>query len=248
MELQNNKKHLGDNPLVSIIIVTFNAGEHLKHCLDSILGQQFKNIEIVIKDGGSTDDTMFIAEAYKEHIGCYKSAPDNGIYDAMNGAVKLAHGKWLYFLGADDRLETGFSAMCDLLKDENTIYYGDCITDNGFFGGKFSAYKLTKSFMCQQAIFYPAVVFEKYSYDVRFPVYADLALNIKCWGDNEIKKHYYALTIAWYNLTGFSSDPKDDLFKKEKQLLIKANLPRLVYMRFLYKRWKEQRKPGSDFY
>ena len=246
--MAGNKDGAKSNPLVSIIVVTFNAGNYLKDCLDSILGQQFKNLEIIIKDGGSTDDTPSIVKAYEKHIAIYESTPDAGIYDAMNRAIKLAHGKWLYFLGADDRLESGFSAMCNLLKDENTIYYGDCITDEGFFGGKFSAYKLTKSFMCQQAIFYPAVVFEKYNYDVRYPVYSDLALNIKCWGDIEIKKQYYALTIAWYNLTGFSSAPKDDLFKKEKQSLIKTNFPRLVYLRYLYKRWKEQRKPGSDFY
>lgn len=246
--MAENNDQAKSNPLVSIIVVTFNAGKYLKDCLDSILKQECKDMEIIIKDGRSTDDTPAIVKTYEQHIAIYESAPDAGIYDAMNRAVKLARGKWIYFLGADDRLENGFSAMCNVLKDQNTIYYGDCITDNGFFGGKFSAYKLTKSFMCQQAIFYPAVVFEKYSYDTRFPVYADLALNIKCWGDDEIKKHYYPLTIAWYNLTGFSSAPKDDLFKQEKQSLIMANFPKVVYLRYLYKRWKEQRKPGSDFY
>jgi len=246
--MAENNDQAKSNPLVSIIVVTFNAGKYLKDCLDSILKQAPKDIEIIIKDGGSTDDTASIVKVYEQHISIYESIPDAGIYDAMNRAVKLAHGKWIYFLGADDRLESGFSAMCNQLKDNSTIYYGDCITDKGFFGGRFSAYKLTKSFMCQQAIFYPAVVFEKYSYDVRFPVYADLALNLKCWGDDEIKKQYHPLTIAWYNLTGFSSAPKDDLFKQEKQSLIKANFPKVVYLRYLYKRWKEQRKPGSDFY
>ncbi len=244
-EIKDQSKN---HPLVSIILVTFNAGSYLKDCLDSILKQAYKNIEIVIKDGGSTDNTPSVVKEYERYITIYETSPDSGIYDAMNQAIKLANGRWIYFLGADDRLEVGFSHMCNLLKDENTIYYGDCVTDNGFFGGKFSAYKLAKSFMCQQAIFYPAVVFEKYNYDTRFPVYADLALNIKCWGSDEIKKQYYPLTIAWYNLTGFSSAPKDDLFKNEKQALIKANFSTLVYLRYLYKRRKEQRKPGSDFY
>jgi glycosyltransferase involved in cell wall biosynthesis len=237
-----------NKPLVSIIIVTFNAGKHLKGCLDSIFEQKCEGLEILIKDGGSTDDTLSIIEAHKSRISYFESSADAGIYDAMNNAVKKAKGRWLYFLGADDRLLEGFSALCAKLKDEHAIYYGDCVTDNGFFGGKFSNYKLTKAFMCQQAILYPAVVFEKYHYDTRFKVFADLALNIKCWGDNAIKKRYYAITIAWYNLSGFSSDPKDDLFKQEKQLLIKNNMSRIVYLRFLYKRWKEQRKPGSDFF
>ncbi len=244
----NNMDEIAGKPLVSIIIVTFNAGNDLKNCLDSIFNQKSEEFELIIKDGGSTDDTLKIVKAYKSRIAYYESSKDAGIYDAMNLAVKHANGKWIYFLGADDRLMDGFSTMCSKLKQQDTIYYGDCVTDDGFFGGKFSAYKLTKAFMCQQAIFYPALVFEKYSYDTRFPVYADLALNIKCWGDSEIKKQYYAITIAWYNLTGFSSVPKDDLFKQEKQILIKKNMGRLVYLRFLYKRWKEQRKSGSDFY
>lgn len=239
---------ISGKPLVSIIIVTFNAANYLKKCLDSIFERKSEGIELVIKDGGSTDDTLKILAAYKNRVAYFESSKDAGIYDAMNLAVKHARGKWIYFLGADDRVLEGFDAMCSKLKHENTIYYGDCVTDNGFFGGKFSSYKLTKAFMCQQAIFYPAKVFKKYSYDTRFPVYADLALNIKCWGDKEIEKQYYAITIAWYNLTGFSSVPKDDLFKREKQILIKENMSRLVYLRFLYKRWKEQRKPGSDFY
>jgi len=242
MESQINK------PLVSIIIVTFNAGAYLNDCLNSIFDQKFEGIEIIIKDGGSTDDTLSIVETHKNRISWFESSKDEGIYDAMNQAVKKANGRWVYFLGADDRLLEGFAAMCTKLKDVYTIYYGDCVTDNGFFGGKFSNYKLTKAFMCQQAILYPAVVFEKYNYDTRFRVFSDLALNIKCWGDRAIRKKYYPITIAWYNLSGFSSDPKDELFKQEKQLLIKNNMGPVVYLRFLYKRWKEQRKPGSDFY
>lgn len=235
-------------PLVSIIIVTLNAGKYLRECLDSVINQSYKHFEIIIKDGQSTDDTLNIVADYKEYVSNFSSSKDRGIYDAMNQAVKQATGKWIYFLGSDDKLLTGFSQVCEQLIQEKTLYYGNCITENGTFGGKYSAYKLAKYSVCQQAILYPARVFQKYQYSLQYPVFADYALNLQCWGDREFKKEYIDVDICWYNLTGFSATSKDELFKHDKPQIIKQSMGWLMYIRFLYKRRKEQRRPGSNFY
>jgi glycosyltransferase involved in cell wall biosynthesis len=237
-----------DQPLVSIIIVTYNAGKYLKECLDSIINQPFIQFELIIKDGCSTDNTLEILEDYKNYINKIDSTADKGIYDAMNAAVKYAQGKWIYFLGADDRLLFSFSDFCIELNHTNTLYYGNCITANGVFGGSYSKYKLAKYSICQQAIFYPANVFNKYTYDTKYRVFADYALNLQCWGDSTIKKQYLNIDVAWYNLTGFSAVAADDVFKKDKPRLIKNSMGWLMYLRFLYKRRKEQKRPGSNFY
>jgi len=234
--------------VLSVLIVTFNAGAYLEDCLLSVIKQHFGEIELIIKDGGSTDGTLSIVRQFEKHIAYWESSADKGIYDAMNIAVTKARGKWIYFLGADDWLLDDFSPMCHKLQHEHTLYYGDCVSEKGILGGEYSAYKIAKYAICQQALFYPAPVFKKYQYDTTYKVFADYALNLQCWGDQGIKKQYYPLKVAWYNLFGFSSVANDDWFKQQKPLLIRKSMGWLMYLRFLYKRRKEQRRPGSNFY
>ena len=246
--MENSKQVKGTRPLISIIIPSFNSANVLKDCLLSVINQPEKNIELIIMDGGSTDGTLTILKEFEKDIAIMVSEPDKGIYDAMNKGIIRATGRWIYFMGADDRLLPGFSEMAKLLKDDDTIYYGDVASDGNMLQGAFSAYRLAKFCMNHQTIFYPAKVFKKYSYSNRYKVYADYALNLQCWGDSTIKKQHYPIKVVWYNLTGFSATTDDVLFKKEKHMLIKQSMGWLMYLRFLYKRRKEQSKPGSNFF
>lgn len=235
-------------PLISIIIPTFNAAGVLRECLLSIIKQPEKNIELIVMDGGSTDGTLSLIKEFESDITYWVSEPDRGIYDAMNKGIAKATGKWFYFLGADDRLLPGFSEMTALLKNEQTLYYGDVAADNEMLNGPFSKYRLAKYCMNHQTEFYPALAFKKYSYNLRYKIYADYALNLQCWGDDAIKKQHYSIKVVWYNLTGISSIQNDELFKKEKPALIKQSMGLIIYLRYLLKRSKEQNKPGSNFF
>ena len=96
----NNSK----NPLVSIITVVYNAEEFLEETILSVLNQDYKNIEYIIIDGGSTDLTLDIIKKYHEKIDIFVSEDDKGIFDAMNKGIGLANGEWLNFLNAGDVL------------------------------------------------------------------------------------------------------------------------------------------------
>lgn len=89
---------------ISIIIATFNAAKTLQRCLDSIVPQLTDEAELILVDGGSKDSTNKIIDSYGDKIAVHISEPDKGIYDAWNKGVKLAHGKWVAFIGADDTL------------------------------------------------------------------------------------------------------------------------------------------------
>ncbi|MFT3705739.1 MAG: glycosyltransferase family 2 protein [Agriterribacter sp.] len=232
---------------ISIIIATYNAGDYIRECLSSISSwQKSEAIEIIAVDGGSTDNTLQILKEYKGNI-TWTSEPDKGIYDALNKGAAMATGRWLYFLGSDDRLLPGFEEMASKLKDENTIYYGD--TEAFYTGnkpsfeilhGRFDAYRLAKYCINHQAVIYPAKVFSKYHYNLRYKVFADYALNIQVWGDKSFKKMYYPINIAAYHMGGFSSVQKDEAFKKDKPALIKKYMGWGMYFRFLYKRYKKK--------
>lgn len=233
--------------VVSIIIVTRNAEKFVQACIDSIVAQTYKNIELIIFDGASTDSTVELLRANDAHISYWQSEPDEGIYEAMNAALKKANGNWYYFLGIDDVLLPGFSELARLLRKENTLYCGDCITDKGDkLDGNFKAYKLTKMNISHQAIFYPASVFKKYMYQPKYRIYADYVLNIQCWGDPKFAIKYYPIFIACYHSGGFSSTRFDKLFEQDKLQLVKKYLNIFDYARYRLKLWKQRRKERKE--
>lgn len=91
-------------PRVSIITATYNADAFLADCIESIIDQTYPCIELIIIDGGSTDNTLSIIEHYRKHINFFVSELDRGIYDAWNKGLAVATGDWIAFVGADDIL------------------------------------------------------------------------------------------------------------------------------------------------
>lgn len=92
------------NKLISIIIATYNAETFLQKCLNSIIPQLNENIELIIIDGGSSDNTVQIINNYVQYIQYTISEPDLGVYDAWNKGISVAKGNWIMFVGADDVL------------------------------------------------------------------------------------------------------------------------------------------------
>jgi glycosyltransferase involved in cell wall biosynthesis len=91
-----------NEPLITVITSTLNAERYLPTAIRSIREQNYKNIEYIVVDCASTDGTVDILRANEDIIDCWLSESDDGIYDAWNKAIKLSHGEWLAFLGADD--------------------------------------------------------------------------------------------------------------------------------------------------
>jgi len=227
---------------VSIIIVTFNAAKTLQACLDSIYSQKYPNIEIVVIDGKSTDDTVKILEANTDKIGFWKSEPDKGIYDAMNKGLDHATGDWIYFLGSDDTLLDDFSSLCLELKEPGAFYYGSVLSRGEKRSGMVSEYYQAKIGIYHQAIIYAASIFKKYRFNPRYKVSADYALNMQCWKDKTIPFVFKDYIIADFNHTGVSSSGPDDSFFKDKSTLIRKNFGNRIWMRYLFRRLKEKLK------
>lgn len=227
-------------PLVSIITVVRNDEHYIQRCIDSVFNQKYKSIEHIIIDGKSTDGTIEIIERNKDKLSFWLSEPDEGIYDAMNKAVKYAKGKWILFLGSDDILLEGFSEMAKRLTNKNTFYYGRVIYQGRIHHGEYDKYSLAHNNICHHAIFYPKIVFKKYHYDVNYKIYADYILNLKCWKDKEIPFQYYDIVISEFNHTGVSATTPDPLFTKNRLMLIKEQLGLKVYTHYKWFLFKEK--------
>lgn len=236
--------------LISIIIATYNAEKYIEACLNSICEHTGVSIEVVVMDGGSTDQTLGILSKFKNSKLKWRSEADGGIYDALNKGVQIAGGKWIYFMGADDRLLPGFTALANKLDDEDTVYYGNSVpfyedgaTDSyGLLTGPFNSYRLSKYCMNHQSILYPREAFNTYQYELKYKVYADYAFNIRLWGDKTFKKKFYPIDIVSYNMGGFSAGNEDSLFNNEKSMLIRNNMGPKVFLRYLVRSYKDRLK------
>jgi len=87
---------------VSIVTVAYNAASTIKDTIESVLSQKGIDLEYIIVDGGSKDDTVQIIESFGAKIHKFISEPDKGIYDGMNKGVKMASGDIVGILNSDD--------------------------------------------------------------------------------------------------------------------------------------------------
>ena len=175
---------------ISIITVTYNAASVLKRTLDSVKAQSWQQIEHLIIDGASKDETISMAETYKAQC-LYEvvilSEPDKGLYDAMNKGLRLATGDYLVFLNAGDTLHAAntLETIVSSAQPLPGVLYGDtAITDEQ---GNFlhlrrlrPPKKLSwKSFrqgmlVCHQAFYALTDIAKNLPYDPRYRYSADV--------------------------------------------------------------------------
>jgi glycosyltransferase involved in cell wall biosynthesis len=220
-------------PKVSIVCVTLNAAGKLPGLLLSIANFKTADTELVIIDGNSTDGTVDILNQNNGLIDFWLSEPDTGIYEAMNKAINHLKGQWILFLGADDSLADEFAKILPLLCNPATIYYGNVFYYGKPFSKTYTDYYLTKLNICHQCIFYPKEVFNKYVFDLKYPVYADYYLNLRCWYDTDFKFVHLPFFAAYFAEGGFSSYTVDGQFETDRDWLFKQYLKPVSYYRYL---------------
>ena len=91
-------------PLVSLVTPSFNQGAYLEATITSVLEQEYPNIEYMVIDGGSTDDSVGILQRYSDRLAYWVSAPDDGQADAINLGYRRATGKYVSWINSDDLL------------------------------------------------------------------------------------------------------------------------------------------------
>ena len=135
---------MNEQPLVSIITPSFNQARYIEATIHSVLSQDYPNIEYIIVDGGSTDETVEIIKKHEGRIAWWVSEQDKGQTDAINKGFGRAKGQILAWLNSDDTYEPGaISAAVKYLQGhpEVGMVYGDCnfINEAGHVIGKFGA-------------------------------------------------------------------------------------------------------------
>ena len=202
--------------LFSIITPTYNCGQKLERTIESVLTQNPELFEYLIVDGASTDETIKVIEQYGNAVRLI-SERDQGIYDAFNKGIAATTGKYLYFLGAGDRLRPNILAQIkEFIPDSApTLLYGNiyfCNEDSGYVVD-YARFNLRVSNICHQAIFYERTIFAlEGRYELKYATFADWALNLKCFANPGIKKKVVPLLVAEYEGGGLSARQRDRAF------------------------------------
>ncbi len=113
---------------ISIITVCFNSEKTIRDTIESVLSQSYPDVEYIIIDGLSKDNTMSIVSEYDDKISKIISESDKGIYDAMNKGVRLATGDVIGFINSDDLLNSEDCIECIVkrfVESDADIVYGD---------------------------------------------------------------------------------------------------------------------------
>lgn len=113
---------------VSIITTTFNSAKTVQNTIESVINQDYPNIEHIVVDGASKDNTIDIVNSYGSNISHLISEPDKGIYDAMNKGIKIATGDIIGILNSDDFFTSNdiISTIVDTFtQNDIDALYGD---------------------------------------------------------------------------------------------------------------------------
>jgi acetyltransferase-like isoleucine patch superfamily enzyme len=122
------KKSTENMPLITVVTVVYNGSKALEETILSVINQTYQNIEYIIVDGATTDNTLEIIKKYEDKIDYWISESDDGLYYAMNKGIDLATGEWINFMNSGDKF-TSENIIEEIFfeksyKDVN-ILYGD---------------------------------------------------------------------------------------------------------------------------
>lgn len=233
------------NKKVTIITVCYNSENVIRETINSVIRQNYNNIEYILVDGKSDDSTVDIIKEASSKIDYIKyiSEKDDGIYDAMNKGLKLAEGDYIIFLNAGDKFCNNdvIKNISENFNENIDIVYGNIIKEKE---GKYEKIKYSSKYhykfiigrtVCHQAMFINKNAIERYgNYDLNFKLASDYDFILRVLVQKGSFK-YIDLDVVIYDLNGISAkaENRSILYNEYKQS-IRKNLGK-VYCFFLYK-------------
>jgi len=145
------------DPLISIIIPSLNQGNFIEQNITSFIKQSYPHKELIIIDGGSTDETLDIIHKYKKHISYIISEKDSGQSNAINKGLKVAKGDIVNWINADDYLApNSLQTIAELFKNKNTnVVCGYCTIFDNTTNRIIQHYKMRIGKTAEETIFNP---------------------------------------------------------------------------------------------
>jgi glycosyltransferase len=220
----------------SIITISYNPGRLLKDTIDSVLSQDYPNIEYIIIDGSSTDGTMDLIKSYDGSVSQFICEPDKGLYDALNKGIALATGDVIGLVHADD-VYADSSVLSSIAKTFETskvdVVYGDIVyvsrnnTDRivrYWRSGEYWPSRLKYGWMPPHtALYVTRAVYEKARlangqyFDTSFTCAADYDFMMRVLGEMKISVDYLPVVLIKMRMGGVSNRSLKHIIRKSRE-------------------------------
>ncbi|MCF8295383.1 MAG: glycosyltransferase [Bacteroidales bacterium] len=204
---------------ISIITICYNSAHSIADAVNSVLSQTYPNIEYIVVDGKSKDNTVEIIQSFGDRISKFISEPDKGIYDALNKGVRMATGDVIGFMHSDDLFANDqiIEKVAHLFETNSTqSVYGDLQyvykTDTNkvlryWKSGEFSLQKLRMGWMPPHPTFYVRKsVYDAYGdFQIRYKIAADYDTMLRFLGKHQITTQYLPEVMVKMRVGGASN-------------------------------------------
>jgi glycosyltransferase involved in cell wall biosynthesis len=230
------KRSQENMPLITVVTVVRNGEKTLEETILSVINQTYINVEYIIVDGASTDETIDIIRKYEDRIDYWMSEFDNGVYYAMNKGIDLATGEWINFMNSGDRFCTN-----EILEDifrvsrNSDVIFGDCIADDKIakayiVAGTLEELKKCKPF-CHQSMFVKTSIQKKYKFNCKYKICADYDF-VKSIFEDKVLFEYVPISISLFACGGISTSGA--LAYKENALINGLYKKKYWYINYIF--------------
>lgn len=249
---------------LSLITVSYNAAGVIRDCIDSVLAQDYPDLEYIVIDGASTDGTQEIVASYGERISVFVSEPDAGLYDAMNKGLARATGEVVGILNADDfypHPQVLSRVMAQLQAAKTDTLFGDLVyVRDGkldevvrYFPGKgFHPGLLGRGLMPPHPTFFVrrSLYAQHGGFDTRYAICADFDLMVRLFHTHGASYTYLPEVLVHMRTGGSSTRGLRSTLTINREMLlacrrhgIRTSLPR-IYAKYFRKVFQLISKPS----
>ena len=224
-----------DNYKITIVTVTYNSASTLEQTIVSVTRQDYPNIEYIIVDGASSDETVDIIKKHEDKFNIrWLSEPDKGIYDAFNKGIDMATGDYIQFLGSDDALYNAdtISRMVAQLDDNTDILSGSIMVIDEMTRRQYPRYnhfaidkeKYRGGMIPHPGMFVKASLMRKYKFDISYKIAADYRFFLQCYYDENVKFKFIDVPVVFFANSG-SSSSLAECWEEDNRTYMELGLP-----------------------
>lgn len=220
---------------ITIITAAYNAGKTIEQTISSVVHQDYPNIEYIIIDGGSTDETVSVIERYASFYNIiWISEADQGLYDALNKGVRMATGDYVEIIGADDAFVSKgvISRVVSEMEDGTDVFAGQA----WFVDEKRKKQAVHSNINMRDpltyrggmtphaAMFVRRELLLRQPFDTSYRIAADYKFFLQCYYNDNVRIQYSGEMIAFFAMSGVSSNASK-AWKEEVRLYRELGLP-----------------------
>ena len=191
--------------LISVVTINYNNAKGLEKTIESVVSQNFKNIELVVVDGSSTDSSIKVIKKYKDVIDVLIVENDNGVYDAMNKGIEACSGKWINFMNSGDVFYNNDvinNIFTNKVNPNIKLIYGLQYTDGVILSPlplEYLEFGLIHA--CHQSMFFDSNI----KYNLKYTIYSDYDLVARLYKEDALSLLFINQIVCNYEGGGISS-------------------------------------------